>query len=503
MRASRAFLFGFAAIAVVSIGACSSLGLTAPPNSFCTETGQVPSYSIYCSSWGNGYCQSTSTRTGPLVSVCVAYACKPGFVAPNGKAKDGCFAGEELGRRRRTFSEEDALTAKSVPGQGERNSWRPVFAPDSMRVAFVTTANNLAGTTYRNSNIVVKDLRSGGLTRVTIGLGGEPPNGDSDYPQFTPDGTGVVFQSSASNLVEGDTNGTADIFIADLRSGAIKRLSVLPNGRQSAASARFPKLSPDGRRLAFVSSSNEWTPHLADAGECDYVKDLRDGSVVRLPSPSRSQECSSVPSFIPGGDSLALVGYSEEGVGILHILNIRTGAVTPLKFNSRWVGKDTSSIINPVVSRDGGKLAFAVQTTLATSKTIAFSLVIIDLKSGATETLLAYGSLAEIPALSPDGRRLAFTSGQADFVQGDKNQVTDVFLKDMRTSGVTRISTASDGSEANGASAFPVFSPDGNRIAFLSSATNLVAGDTNGVQDVFVKELRTGVVTRASATAMH
>ncbi len=101
-------------------------------------------------------------------------------------------------------------------------------------------------------------------------------------------------------------------------------------------------------------------------------------------------------------------------------------------------------------------------------------------------------------SMSADGRFVAFASTADNLVPGDTNGASDVFLHD-RSNGVTaRISVAGFGAEADGVSHAPAISADGEYVAFVSSATNLVAGDTNGVEDVFVFERRTGAVIRAS-----
>src|SRR4051812_23179080 len=91
------------------------------------------------------------------------------------------------------------------------------------------------------------------------------------------------------------------------------------------------------------------------------------------------------------------------------------------------------------------------------------------------------------PVFSPDSSKIAFRSGASNLVAGDTNNATDIFVKDLASDTVTRVSTAADGTQANaGSSAIsPVFSPDGSKIAFTSDASNLVAGDTNSTYDVF------------------
>ena len=84
---------------------------------------------------------------------------------------------------------------------------------------------------------------------------------------------------------------------------------------------------------------------------------------------------------------------------------------------------------------------------------------------------------------SADGRYVAFTSDSSQLVAGDTNNRGDVFVRDRLTSQTTRVSVATDGTQANQSSIYSAISADGRFVAFSSSATNLVAGDTNGVAD--------------------
>src|SRR5437016_61982 len=102
-------------------------------------------------------------------------------------------------------------------------------------------------------------------------------------------------------------------------------------------------------------------------------------------------------------------------------------------------------------------------------------------------------------ALSADGRFVAFDSAATNLVAGDTNGTTDVFVHDRQTGMTERVSVASDGTQGNNASSYPALSADGRFVAFDSDATNLVAGDTNGATDVFVHDRQTGATERVSA----
>ena len=95
-----------------------------------------------------------------------------------------------------------------------------------------------------------------------------------------------------------------------------------------------------------------------------------------------------------------------------------------------------------------------------------------------------------VPSLSANGRVVAFASGATNLVAGDTNAATDIFVHDLTTGQTVRVSVDSAGIQGNGASFSPSLSADGQLVAFASSATNLVPGDTNGAEDIFVHDFR-------------
>jgi Tol biopolymer transport system component len=104
-------------------------------------------------------------------------------------------------------------------------------------------------------------------------------------------------------------------------------------------------------------------------------------------------------------------------------------------------------------------------------------------------------------AISADGRYVAFYSSATNLVPGDTNGARDVFLRDTGTGKTTRVSVDSSGAQANGDSFAPSITADGRYVAFYSDASNLVAGDTNNADDVFVHDTQTGATARVSIGA--
>jgi hypothetical protein len=105
------------------------------------------------------------------------------------------------------------------------------------------------------------------------------------------------------------------------------------------------------------------------------------------------------------------------------------------------------------------------------------------------------------PVLSADGRYVAFYSLASNLVAGDTNVSWDVFVHDRQTGTTTRVSVASNGAQGNEGSESPALSGDGRYIAFESWASNLAAGDTNDSPDVFVHDRQTGTTSRISVAS--
>jgi Tol biopolymer transport system component len=130
-----------------------------------------------------------------------------------------------------------------------------------------------------------------------------------------------------------------------------------------------------------------------------------------------------------------------------------------------------------------------------------------DRQSGQTErvSLASGGSQgnnhSDSPSISANGRYVAFGSNASNLVAVDTNGYADIFIHDRTTDETTLISLASDGTQGNGLSWYPSISADGRYVAFYSEAGNLFPGDTNGIKDVFVRDIQTGTTTRVSVAS--
>ena len=119
------------------------------------------------------------------------------------------------------------VSVASDGAQGNGYSYHPSISADGRYVAFESDASNLvSGDTNGARDVFVHDRQGGGTTRVSVASDGAQGNGGSAHPSISADGRYVAFQSDASNLVSGDTNGWSDIFVYDRQTGQTTRVSV-------------------------------------------------------------------------------------------------------------------------------------------------------------------------------------------------------------------------------------------------------------------------------------
>ena len=302
---------------------------------------------------------------------------------------------------------------------------------------------------------------AGGVTeRVSVSTGGGQANDGSFDPALSADGRFVAFYSRASNLVPGDTNGFDDVFVRDRRQGRTERVSVGPGGVQGDAdSYGLPAISADGRFVAFVSGATNLVPGDTNGFVQVFVRDRQTGTTQRVsvgPRGAKGDADSFDPAISAGGRFVAFTSWASN------LVPGDTNDTTDVFVRDRQTGTTRRVSVGPRgVQGDAG----------------------------------SYG-----PALSADGRFVAFQSSATNLVPGDTNGAGDVFVRDRRTRRTERVSVSTGGVQSDRSSGSAAISADGRFVAFYSAATNLVPGDTNGAGDVFVRDRRTGRTERASVS---
>ncbi|HVS19187.1 MAG TPA: hypothetical protein VMT18_11350, partial [Planctomycetota bacterium] len=304
----------------------------------------------------------------------------------------------------------------------------------------------------------VKDRQTGLVERVSLASGGAQPDDKCQVVDISADGRFVVFQSFATNLVSGDTNGWSDVFLHDRQTGSTERVSLADDESEGNFNSESGCVSDDGNYVIFWSNASNLV--LGDTNGTGDIF-LRDRSAARTKRVS-----------IPAP------GAGPQGNG-----NCGT----------------------PTVSADGRYVTFASQSDnwFAGDANGTWDVFVKDTIGGTLEkvgpVLGTWNGASTEPWISADGAFVAFASTATDILAPDLNgAVADAYVWRRANASVQRVSVSSSGAQANAASEDPRLSGNGLVVAFMSAATNLVPGDTNGQLDVFVRDLVSGLTTRVS-----
>ncbi len=301
------------------------------------------------------------------------------------------------------------------------------------------------------------------LERASVDAVGTEGDQGSSAPALTPDGRFLAFLSSATNLVPGDGNGVVDVFLRDLVLGTIERVSLGDAGGECDAACSYPAISDNGRYVVFGTSAATLVAGDTNAQLDVFLRDRWNGTTVRL--------------------SLGAGGVEGDGPSFGPTISPDARFVTFASWASNLVPGDTNATRDVfLLDRATGQLERVSVSTAGAEG---------DGMSGGGQ-LLSY--------VTADGRFVVFGSDATTLVPGDVNNAMDVFLRD-RTAGTTvRLVLGQGGQPTNDATDVTSMTPDGRWIGLVSSATNLVAGDTNAVADAFVLDRTLGFVERVSVT---
>jgi hypothetical protein len=359
------------------------------------------------------------------------------------------------------FQETTRVSVDSAGAQANDRSLTSSISSDGRYVVFESDAHDLvAGDGNSCTDVFVHDRTTGTTERVSVdswGNEGDQRSNACYHQAISDDGMLVVFQSSATNLDPNDTNGCDDVFVHDRASGTTVLVSVDSSGVVGNANSFSAAISGDGRFVVFTSFASNLVANDSNGWTDVFVRDLVSGTTERV----------SVDSAGNQGDGGCL--YSS-------------------------------------VSSDGRFVAFeSGSTNLVAGDTNGSDDVFVrDRQAGTTERVSVDSSGAQgqgfsmWPSVSADGAFVAFESQATTLVPGDDNQRMDVFVRDRALGTTTRVSVDSSGAQADGDSVAPMIDPTGRFVAFDSWATNLVAGDTNHVDDVYVHDCVTGATDRRS-----
>ncbi|MFL5895216.1 MAG: hypothetical protein ACJ76Z_08890 [Thermoleophilaceae bacterium] len=369
-------------------------------------------------------------------------ASAPGFQARPARARQSAF-----------------VVTPTTAAEPDGSAGPPSISGDGARVGFSSDAGNLiAGdTNAERTDPFVRDLGTGttlAADSTGTGLavyGGRFRRGPAGG--LSGDGRYAVFSSRSSDLGGGGSGFR--IWVHDLQTGTTEQACTAGNGP-----AESPVISADGRHVAFESRATNLAGGDGNQQTDVYWCDLDSGEVRRVSTPVSDDVDGSGTSLDPSISATGrYVAFTSDAGGLVAGDGTRAGVY--------WKDMETGE------------------------------LRLVDVPAGAAGS----NGIGEHPHVSDDGEYVVFDSDATDLPGGDPNgRTVDVFRKDVVTGAVDLISAGMDGG-AQGDSTADSISANGNVVAFSSAAPNLVPADSNATTDVFVRNLATGALQRASTRA--
>lgn len=398
------------------------------------------------------------------------------------------------------------LSSVNIHGvSGDGSSSGVALNTDGSIAVFYSDADDLVpGDTNQARDVFVRDRNAGTTERVSVSNSGAQANGPSQTrgmaPAISDNGEIVAFYSDASNLVPNDNNGTTDVFVRDRQAGTTTLVSVNLSGTSGNRPSMLPSISADGRFVAFQSAASDLVPGDTNSATDIFIRDLQAGTTERLCGVQPNGSSFS-PSISGDGNFVAFVSAATNldpnvtpGMLNIFVCDRAAGTVKSVSVSSTGVPGNGDSM-TPAISFDGSFVAFKSESdNLVPNDTNGVVDVFLhDRVAGTTERIsvsFSGGNANEVsfpPAISDDGRFVAFGSAATNLVPNDANGAADVFVRD-RQNGVTLLADlAPNGQQANGGTpdVAPAISGDGKQVSFVSFATNLAPKNGNQSSDVF------------------
>lgn len=391
---------------------------------------------------------------------------------------------------------------------------------------YVTFNTFIPGTP--EGQVYVRDQSTNRTELISVNADGQPGNGISDLARTTPDGRYVVFSSLADNLVPDDTNGAGDIFLYDRQRNSVERVNVASDGTESNGfSTLYPSVSTDGRYVVFNTDADNLAPNDFNLSEDVFLRDRVRGTTERISTAQDGSAAGGVAvSMSPDGRYIAyisssgdLVANDTNGARDAFVYDRRTQRTELVSIASDGTQAEVPPRVSPLtlvfdaeISPDGRYVVFSskADNLVANDTNGQTDVFVHDRTRRTTErvSLASDGSegnaASAYAALSFGGRYVVFHSSADNLVTNDTNGQTDVFVHDRTQRTTKRVSVAADGTGGNRASGlitqredtffFIISEPGidwlGRTTAFESSASNLVPDDTNEQADIFVARLR-------------
>jgi dipeptidyl aminopeptidase/acylaminoacyl peptidase len=411
--------------------------------------------------------------------------------------------------------------ALTPPAGGNGDSPDAVVSPDGRFVAFSSTACDLVpgGDRQFFLNVYLRDRASNTTVRVSSNLAGTAGGDTSSFvDQVSTNGQFVLFESGANNLAAADTNWTRDIFVCNVPAGTNILLSVATNGGSADGSSYDAVMTPDGRYVAFVSLASNLVSGITISGTPNvFVRDLVAGTTTLVSVGSTGiNGFMATPQITPDGRYVAFFS-TATGLAVQASTNGDVYVRDCVAGTTTWASTAAAATVQaafgaaapapvvsyrPRLSDDGRYVAFMSGATTVSSSA---AILVYDQSAGTT-TLVTTNALASLtpgtsyppaygvaenrfgPEMSTNGQFIAYASREP----AGTGTNSSIHVWDSASGADWAVSTNASGVPPNTISYTPAISGDGEFVAFLSNATNLVANPVSPGFHLYLCNLQSG-----------
>lgn len=399
--------------------------------------------------------------------------------------------------------------------QGNHHAWPGYPSSGGRFVAFASYASNLLpGDDNGLKDVFWRDMETGELLLVSVALDGGFGDKRSMWPWMTCEGNLVVFDSQATNLVEDDTNGWSDVFVRDIQQEITNRVSVSSTGEQADGQAGTGTFSGDGRYVAFDSWATNLVPDDTNGRRDVFLHDLWTGETIRVSLSTTGGQGNGNSYTASLGSGGRYVGFQSVASNLapsdpnrtsdIYVHDVSTGMTTHISVNAQGeTGNRSSEWV--ALSGDGTYIAFSsTASNLIPDDTNGRGDIFVarwqafpptmERVSVSSEGGQADGGSSQ-PSISDDGRFVAFFSDATNLVPDGSAGGNRAYVHDRLTRTTRMISRTVTGGWGNDRAIRAFISCDATHVVFTSSSTNLVPGDINGFDDLYLRELDADLLT--------
>lgn len=358
-----------------------------------------------------------------------------------------------------------------------------------------------------SSWLYLYDVASKNAERIDVSEAGAPGYNLTIDGDVSWDGAQVAFDSAAEDIIPGDSNAFVDVFLRQVSSGTVFRVSETGTGEGNEGSSR-PRISADGTHVVFMSYASNLVGGVSRVPQA-YLYDVPTGTLSLVAAIASGEVPYTTTPAISAGGRYVAYGSSTQGeygddnfYGDVFVLDTVTGAVEQVSLSTDGTPGDFLSS-TPTISLDGRFVAFQSEASnlVGDDTNTVYDIFVRDRASGTT-TLVSRGT-SGLPAngdsqtalMVGNGSGVVFGSQASDLVPGDTNEAYDVFYADLATGEITRLSVAPNGEQGN-ADSYPDAVYGARYLVFFTYASNLGGDGDDGPMRQYVYDLQTGELIR-------